>query len=207
MATVKEILNAGSSVHNKYIASFEELSGVVSLLKASGYKIVLTQGVYDMFHVGHGRYLLEASSHGDVLIVGVDSDELTRSMKGPGRPHDAFEERIEIIAMLSSVNIIVKRDLGQDKYDLIKLVRPDILIMSQTTKSFGQEDIESLSGFCGKIEWLEAKAAQTTTARLRRIADEHGLETAKKIVEAMNPVLEPLGAKIQVVMNGGQKDA
>lgn len=206
MATVKEILNAGSSVHSKHIA-FDELSGIVSLLKASGYRIVLTQGVYDMFHVGHGRYLLEASSYGDVLIVGVDSDELTKSMKGPNRPFDDFDQRIEILAMLSAVNIIVKRDLGQDKYDLIKLVKPDVLIMSQTTRSFGQDDIENLNDFCGKIEWLEAKAAQTTTAKLRRMADEHGLETAKKIVEAMNPVLEPLGAKIQVVMNGGQKDA
>ncbi|MFA7216594.1 MAG: adenylyltransferase/cytidyltransferase family protein [Candidatus Paceibacterota bacterium] len=204
MATVKEILNAGSSVQSKYMASFEELGGVVSLFKASGYKIVLTQGVYDMFHVGHGRYILEAASHGDILIIGVDSDELTKSMKGPGRPFDDFDQRIEVLAMLSAVNIIVKRDLGQDKYDLIKLVKPDVLIMSQTTRSFGEEDVENLKDFCGKIEWLEAKAAQTTTAKLRRMADEHGLETAKRIVEAMNPVLEPLGAKIQVVVNGGK---
>ena len=86
---------------------------------------MLTQGVYDMWHVGHGRYLAEASSFGDVLIVGVDSDELTRKMKGNGRPFDRFEERTEVLAMLSFVHVLTRRDVDQHMYDLIKLVKPD----------------------------------------------------------------------------------
>ena len=144
MPTLKNILQG------KYIPNFGDLSKIVSQLKEGGYTIALTQGVYDMFHVGHGRYLAEARSYGDVLIVGVDSDELTKSMKGPTRPFDVFEERIEILSMLASVSIITRRHTDQHKYDLIKLVQPDVLIMSKTTSSFTDEDKRELDRHCGK---------------------------------------------------------
>ena len=70
-------------MQDKYIPDFDDLVKIVRQLKEGGFKIALTRGVYDMFHVGHGRYLASARPHGDVLIVGVDSDELTRSMRGP----------------------------------------------------------------------------------------------------------------------------
>lgn len=205
MPTLKGIINGGHSIDSKYVSTFADLSVLVKQLKDGGFSIALTQGVYDMFHVGHARYLADARSYGDILIVGVDSDELTRQMKGEGRPLDDFAQRIELLAMLSVVNIIVKRDVDQDKYDLIKLVSPDVLIMSQTTKSFGDDDLVQLKQFCGEIKHLEAKAATTTTAKMRRLADTHGLETAESIVRAMNLVLTPLGATIQVVRNGGKK--
>lgn len=206
MPNLKGILSGAHSVECKYVQTFADLSVLVKQLKDGGYTIALTQGVYDMFHVGHARYLAEARSHGDILIVGVDSDELTRQMKGEGRPLDDFMQRIELLGMLSVVDIIVKRDVDQDKYDLIKLVQPNVLIMSQTTRSFGNEDMEHLSQYCGEIKHLEAKAATTTTAKMRRLADTHGLETAESIVKAMNVVLVPLGASIQVVKNGVKKD-
>ena len=68
MPTVKAVLQ-GKTLQDKYIPDFKDLSAIVRLLKESGYQIVLTQGVFDMFHVGHGRYLTECGSHGDVLIV------------------------------------------------------------------------------------------------------------------------------------------
>ena len=166
---IKSILDPNSGVQGKYVVEPERLNALIKVLKEEDYKICLTQGVYDMFHPGHGRYLRAAAEFGDILIVGVDSDELTREMKGPTRPFDSFNERAEMLSMLGFVNIIVKRDVGQDKYDLIKLVQPDVLVMSKTTKTFGDEDIAALSSFCGKIEHLEPQASTSTTAKMRRM--------------------------------------
>jgi len=189
MPTLKNVLQ-GSALCDKYIPDFEDLAKIVRQLKEGGFKIALTQGVYDMFHVGHGRYLAEGRSHGDVLIVGVDSDELTRSMKGKNRPFDVFDERIEILAMLSSVSIITRRDLDQHKYDLIKLVQPDVLIMSKTTTSFSDEDKRLLNEHCGRIEHLEAKAATSTTAKMLRLMTEGAQGLASRIEATVREYFE-----------------
>lgn len=177
---LKNVLQ-GTCLGDKFIPNFSELEKIVAQLKEGGFTIALTQGVYDMFHVGHGRYLNEARSFGDVLIVGVDSDELTKSMKGPKRPFDCFEERIEILSMLSSVSIITRRDVDQHKYDLIKLVRPNVLIMSQTTSSFTDEDKKELAQYCGEIKHLTAKAATSTTAKTLRLMTEGAQELADEL--------------------------
>jgi D-glycero-beta-D-manno-heptose 1-phosphate adenylyltransferase len=194
MPTLKSILQ-GKNWKDKYISDFDTLKKIVDQLKEGGYTIALTQGVYDMFHVGHGRYLAEGRLYGDVLIVGVDSDELTRSMKGKNRPFDVFEERIEILSMLDSVSIIVKRDVDQHKYDLIKLVKPDVLIMSQTTSSFTDEDKKELEQHCGEIKHLEAKAATSTTAKTLRLMTEGAEELAVKIQQAVDEYLQQNGGK------------
>jgi D-beta-D-heptose 7-phosphate kinase/D-beta-D-heptose 1-phosphate adenosyltransferase len=178
---LKKILQGGGRLNDKYVPDYKDLARIITLAKESGYGIALTQGVFDMFHVGHLRYLQEARSHGDLLVVGVDSDELTRDMKDPLRPFDIYDERIEILAGIHDVSIITGRDVGQHKYDLIKLVRPDVLIMSKSTSSFTEEDKIALAEFCGKIEHLEAKAATSTTAKMRRILNGGAQALADKI--------------------------
>jgi len=126
--TPKRILEARHGL-DKYVPDFSDLERYVKIFREYGCSIVLTQGVYDMFHVGHARYLADARSYGDVLVVGVDSDELTRSMKGLNRPFDSFEERIELLSHLMAVTIITRRHTDQHKYDLMKLVRPDVLVI------------------------------------------------------------------------------
>lgn len=184
MPTLKNVLN-GSCLQDKYIADFVDLARIVKQLKDGGYTIALTQGVFDMFHVGHGRYLAEARSHGDVLIVGVDSDELTKSMKGPTRPFDCFEERIEVLSMLYSVSIIARRDVNQHKYDLIKLVQPNVLIMSKTTSSFTEEDKNELEQYCAEIKHLEAKAATTTTAKTLRLMTDGAKDLGDRVMKTI----------------------
>ncbi|MBI4119178.1 MAG: adenylyltransferase/cytidyltransferase family protein [Parcubacteria group bacterium] len=186
--TVKTILEAGFKLENKYIPDYNDLGHLVDLLKTSGYTIVLTQGVWDMYHVGHSRYLIRARAFGDVLIVGVDSNELTRQMKGSGRPFDNFDERTELLAGFSFINILTRRDVGQHKYELIKLVRPDVLVMSKTTKSFTERDKKALGKHCGRIEYLEAQAPPTsvsTTAKIRRLQLEGAEELAGRISKAI----------------------
>lgn len=182
--TLKDVLRATHHLDDKYFPDFESLQVLVRQLKEGGFRIALTQGVYDWFHVGHFRYLAKARSFGDVLIVGVDSDELTRKMKGADRPYDGFDERIEVLAGLNVVNVVVKRDLDQDKYDLIKLVQPDVLIMSKSTESFGEEDKRILNQYCKEIEHLEAMVPSeitSTTAKVRRIMKNGAAQLASEI--------------------------
>lgn len=191
--TVKSVLEAGFGLENKYVPDYKDLKRLVDLLRGSGYAIVLTQGVWDMYHVGHSRYLIKARSFGDVLIVGVDSDELTRSMKGDDRPFDVFEDRMELLAGLSFINILTRRDIGEHKYGLIKLVRPDILVMSKTTKSFTERDKVALENHCGRIEYLEAQAPPSsisTTAKIRRLRQGGAQELAGQISKAVESVVK-----------------
>ncbi|MFZ2048852.1 MAG: adenylyltransferase/cytidyltransferase family protein [Minisyncoccia bacterium] len=193
---LKGVLEGGSGLEGKYIPDFNDLEVMVRLLRECGYRIVLTQGVYDMFHVGHKRYLEAASELADVLIVGVDSDELTRETKGrvdPTRPFDKFEARIEILCAMSFVRIVTRRHTDQHTDDLIKLVKPDVLVVSKTTSSFTPEKIKELEEFCGTIHHLEAKAdpsTTSTTAKLKRLREEGAVELGRRVALAVQKEVE-----------------
>jgi D-beta-D-heptose 7-phosphate kinase/D-beta-D-heptose 1-phosphate adenosyltransferase len=186
---VKNILSGGIKLTDRFISDKADLSAVVKTLKQAGYRIVLTQGVYDMFHVGHKRYLESAKSHGDILIVGIDSDELTRKMKGPKRPFDKLEDRLEILAGLKVVDIVTVRHVDEPMYGLIKLVRPDVLVMSQTTSTFSDKDKKNLLPYCGTIQTLPAQASTTTTAKLQRIMIDGAEELGSRISLLINDFL------------------
>lgn len=188
--SLKLILDGKHGIEGKYIDSFEGLKPILELLRRGEYSIVLTQGVYDMYHVGHQRYLHEASQFGDILIVGIDSDELTREMKGEDRPFDPLEERVEILAGLFFVNIIVRKDLGQHHNDLIELVHPDVLVMSKTTSTFTSERKKEILGMCGRIEHLEPQASTSTTAKFRRLRIDGAKGLAERIIKVVNEHLE-----------------
>ncbi len=183
---IKHIVSGAIGFKERYVPDYSNLTAVVKTLKDAGYKIVLTQGVYDLFHVGHKRYLEEAKSHGDILIVGVDTDELTRKRKGPNRPFDKLKDRVEILSGLKSVDVLTVRNDNDHQYKLIKLIGPDVLIMSETTRDFNEEDRKNLLKYCGEVKVLPAKAAMTTTAKLRRL---------------MTGGVEQLGDKIKMVIN------
>lgn len=152
---------------SKKILTYQQLTKVVKAHRDLEQTIVLTQGTYDMVHVGHGRYLQDAKKRGDVLIVGVDSDEKVRQRKGVGRPIVPEEERVEMLTYFSSVDHVVIKPLQAEKWSLIKLVRPDVLIV--TEEAYTPVQLEQLSQFCGRVEVLLRKALTSTSAKIRRV--------------------------------------
>jgi rfaE bifunctional protein nucleotidyltransferase chain/domain len=172
---IKNILTQGVFLEDRFIPNYDELQKVLTTVRALGMKISMTQGVYDLLHPGHTRYLNEAKSYGDILVVALDSDEYTRARKATTnerRPVVPFVERLELIANLRSVDIVTVRDLKEhkdDPYFVIKVVRPDVLVMSKSTKDITEKDYEALKEFCGEVKVLEAKAVITTTKRLREL--------------------------------------
>ena len=180
---IKNILSPGVNLKDRFIPDFNELRRVTDDLKRMGYRIVLTQGVYDMIHEGHAKYLERALSYGDVLVVGVDSDDLTRSRKGPNRPVVPEKERLQMLAHLRHVGILTVREKKHGLGKLIETVRPDVLITSSSTSDFGKREIAVYKKICGKIGTLPPQAATSTTARVRSLTISGADELAKEIIE------------------------
>lgn len=105
----------------------EALAACVADLRARGRRIVFTNGVFDLLHPGHVRYLQAARSHGDALIVGVNADASVRRNKGSNRPIQPERERAEILAALACVDAVAIFD-EDTPADLIDRVQPDVLV-------------------------------------------------------------------------------
>lgn len=196
---IKDILAPGSNLEDRFIPDLGELKRVVEDLKRMGYRIVLTQGVWDLIHEGHARYLEKALSYGDILIVGVDSDELTRARKGPSRPVVPQEERLHMLSHLRHVHILTLRELSHGLGKLIETVRPDVLVTSSSTGDFGKKDIAVYKKVCGTIVTLEPQAVSTTTGRVRLLtisgAEEFSKEIMRGIPDVVKNALEKLRTK------------
>ena len=161
----------------------DDLKTVVTSLRALGSKIVLTQGSYDLVHIGHARYLDTAKKHGDVLIVGIDNDDKIRSRKGPDRPVVPEDERLEMVLHLRAVDFVFLKKADDPKWNLIKTVHPDVLIAVEDT--YSPEEIKELQNHCGEVVVLERQATTSTSAKIRLMQ----LKTAKKLEEALTPKL------------------
>ncbi|TSC68261.1 MAG: rfaE bifunctional protein, domain II [Parcubacteria group bacterium Gr01-1014_56] len=183
--TIKHILSPGSNLKDRFIPDFRELKRVVDDLKRMGYKIVLTQGVYDMLHEGHAIFLEKAQSYGDILVLGVDSDELTRLRKGPNRPVVPQAERLQMLAHLRSVGILTLREVKHGMGKFIETVQPDVLIISASTKDFGKKEASVYKKFCKKIVLLPPQASTHTSARIRTLTISGADELAKDIMKGV----------------------
>jgi D-beta-D-heptose 7-phosphate kinase/D-beta-D-heptose 1-phosphate adenosyltransferase len=104
-----------------------EAAALVSELRRNAKTIVFTNGVFDLLHPGHVRYLAQARQLGDALIVGLNSDRSVRKNKGPGRPITPEHERAELLTSLACVDAVVVFD--QDTpLEIISLLQPDVLV-------------------------------------------------------------------------------
>jgi len=109
------------------IKSKEELAQILNDLRGEGKRIVFTNGCFDLLHWGHVTYLERAKEEGNLLIVGINSDDSVRRIKGEGRPILPLEERMAVVAALESVDYVVPFE-EDTPYQLIALLRPHLLI-------------------------------------------------------------------------------
>jgi len=180
---IEKVLSGYACAQDRYVPDYEELKHVIDELKEKGLRVVLTQGVYDLLHEGHARYLEKALGLGDVLVVGVDTDEFTRARKGPNRPIVPFEERLGMLAHLRHVSILTKRDVGTEIGDLIRTVQPHVLVTSETTKDFPPEDVAVYKTYCEEIVTLPAQATTSTTARIRFLTIDGADQLARDLTD------------------------
>lgn len=174
-----------SCKEKRIIGSLEEMEKLVASLRVLGLKIVLTNGTYDMAHVGHFRYLEEARKHGDLLIVGIDSDEKTRDRKkNDYRPVVPEDERAEVLCHSRAVDVVIIKQLGWQKHILMKTVRPDVLICVEETYPAGIPN--EISESCGKVVILPRQAETSTSAKIRRLLI-GGFEEFKEVASSRLP--------------------
>lgn len=161
------ILSPGTHLSQR-IFSPAEVAKKVEALRVLGQRIVLTSGTYDIIHVGHANYLEKARALGDFLIVGVDSDKKVQKRKGPDRPIVPQDERLLMLAHLRHVDALVLKNIGDPEHHLIKMVQPDVLVISETT-NHSAEAVEDMKRYCKRVELLEPQAETSTTAQIRRL--------------------------------------
>jgi D-glycero-beta-D-manno-heptose 1-phosphate adenylyltransferase len=188
----EKILAPETNLEHRFIKDENFLKELVETFKKQGKKIVLTQGVWDLIHEGHALYLEVAKSYGDVLIVGVDSDELTRARKGPNRPIVPETERIKMLVHLRHVDIVTVREADHDIGDLIRLVRPDVLVTSSSTTDFDEKMKREYKDVCGKIITMPPQATTSTTARIRNLTIEGAEELANEVVKLTQDFLDKI---------------
>jgi rfaE bifunctional protein nucleotidyltransferase chain/domain len=111
----------------KKVVTREVLGKYVASLKKARNKVVFTNGVFDVLHPGHVRYLNEAAQLGNALVVAVNSDASARRLKGAGRPFNDELDRAELIAALKCVSYVTIFD-EDTPYELIKMLEPDVLV-------------------------------------------------------------------------------
>jgi D-glycero-beta-D-manno-heptose 1-phosphate adenylyltransferase len=170
VARTNGIFGDGSNFDCRYIPDYEKLKLVVQGCQAVGYRVVLMQGVYDLLHEPHCMFLEAGRALGDVLIVGVDSDELARQRKGPGRPIVPEMERMRLLVHSRHVDIITLRKTSDRLEELVETVHPDILVLSESTSDIKEEHLNYLRGHCGQLVSLPPMSVQvSTTARIRQI--------------------------------------
>jgi len=107
------------------ILTLQELITLLASVRATGAKLVLTNGTFDILHVGHVRYLEAARALGDILVVGINSDASARGYKGPGRPVIPQDERAEIVAALRCVDYVTIFD-EPTAVHLVQALRPEV---------------------------------------------------------------------------------
>ena len=132
-------------------------------------RVVFTNGVFDLLHRGHIEYLLAARKYGDMLIVGVNSDESARGLnKGPGRPFNNQNDRAFIVSQLTPVNIVVIFNQPTPA-ELIETIQPDILVKGgdyRIEDVVGRSTVEKRGG---KVVTITLTSGKSTTALINKI--------------------------------------
>ena len=150
------------------IIELNDLQAKVAAFKEAGKKVVFTNGCFDIMHVGHVRYLAAARSEGDVLVVGLNSDESVKSIKSAKRPIVKQNERSEVLASLWCVDYIILFN-EPDPLLLIQTIRPDILVKGD---DWAEENIigaDFVKDKGGKVVRVQVVPEASTSKIIERI--------------------------------------
>jgi D-glycero-beta-D-manno-heptose 1-phosphate adenylyltransferase len=157
------------SFRNKIIA-WEKLPEWRAAMRATGKRLVVTNGCFDLLHVGHVTYLEAARQQGDALLIGVNSDTAVRELKGAGRPVTPEEDRAAVLAALESVDgVCVFAEATATRF--LAAARPDIYVKGgdYTLDTLNQAERRTVEQAGSKIVIIPFVPGKSTTATLQKI--------------------------------------
>ena len=152
------------------LLSQDQLLGVREGLRAQGKSLVFTNGVFDLLHVGHVRYLAEARSLGDALVVAINSDRTVRELKGEGRPVTNEDERAEILAALRPVDYVTIFDDISPRSLIAKLL-PDVLVKGgdyALDEIHGREEVEAAGGRVVSLPFVQGASTTAVIEKMKK---------------------------------------
>ena len=152
------------------VVSREDATRLAGAAREDGRRVVFTNGVFDLLHPGHVRYLRQARALGDLLIVGINSDRSVRRNKGPERPITPEGERAEILAALDCVDAVTVFD-EETPHEIISALQPDVLVKGADWAHdaiVGRDVVESRGG---RVVRIAVEQGHSTTALVTRIRE------------------------------------
>ena len=150
------------------IVDINDIETVSEEIKLQGRRLVFTNGCFDIIHPGHTAYLRQAKELGDILMVGLNSDDSVRRLKGEGRPLNCVEDRAEVLQSLKPVDIVVV--FTEDTpFNLISLVRPDVLVKGGDYKADEIVGADIVKPNGGKVVVIPFVKGKSTTALVEKI--------------------------------------
>ena len=155
------------------VVTLESLVSRLAKARASGKKIVFTNGCFDILHVGHVRYLAAAGGEGDLLVVGLNSDASVRTIKGDQRPLVPQDQRAEVLASLSCVDYVVVFD-EPEPATLIEAVAPDVLVKGADWAEENIVGADFVKSRGGKVVRVTLVPAASTSAIIEKIVQKYG---------------------------------
>jgi rfaE bifunctional protein nucleotidyltransferase chain/domain len=153
------------------IIAWDKLPAWRAAMRASGKKLVVTNGCFDILHLGHVSYLESARNLGDALLVGINGDAAARQLKGKGRPVNPEADRATVLAALASVDgVCIFADKSATKF--LSVARPDIYVKGgdYALDTLNQEERRLVEAAGGKIVILPLVPGKSTTALLKKIS-------------------------------------
>jgi len=155
------------------IKILEEAAAAREAARADGKTVVFTNGCFDLIHAGHVDYLEAARGHGDMLIVGLNSDESMRRIKGSGRPLTPETDRAAVLAGLGSVDLVVV--FGEDDpYNLIEALLPDVLVKGADWAEDRIIGADLVKARGGKVVRVELTPGRSTSSLIDLVVERHG---------------------------------
>ncbi len=156
------------AVYQQKIKDLSEAKKETGMLKKQGKKIVFTNGCFDILHIGHARYLYSARELGDFLLVAVNSDRSVRAIKGPERPINPENARVEMLAALGCVDMVIIFD-EEDPLRVIEQLKPDILVKGGDWKEdqiIGSDVVKKAGGRVISLPFVDGAS---TTGIIKKI--------------------------------------
>lgn len=155
------------------ILTWEDLPQLLAERRADGASVVLTNGAFDLLHIGHVRSLVAARALGDLLVVGLNSDTSVQATKETERPVLPQGERAELLVALACVDYVVVFDEPTAER-LVMAIRPDVYAKGSDYATTPLPEAEIVRGYGGRVELLPLQAGRSTSGLIREIVQRFG---------------------------------